>query len=190
MLNIVIFGPPGAGKGTHSIRITEKYKMMHISTGDIFREKISKQTPLGMEAKTYMDQGQLVPDELVVKVLVSVVQRNPDVNGFVFDGFPRTINQAEKLDETLKEKNIPLDLVLSLEVEYEELINRLVKRGLDSGRSDDNFEIINQRIEVYEKQTQPLLEYYKKQNKIESVHGIGSIDDIFADICKVIDKHI
>ncbi len=187
MLNLVIFGPPGSGKGTHSVKLAEKYHLHHLSTGDIFRSEIANQSTLGVEAKKYIDKGKLVPDDLVIKVLLSVLDRQKTARGFIFDGFPRTIVQAQKLDEELGKKGIPIDIVISLEVTDEEIITRLVKRGLDSGRTDDNEEVIRQRLEVYNKQTAPLLEYYTAQRKLTGVDGIGLIENIFTNICQIID---
>lgn len=188
MLNLILFGPPGAGKGTHSLKLVEKYELAHISTGDIFRSEISNKTPLGTKAKNFMDKGELVPDEIVLDMLFSVMDRFTNAKGFVFDGFPRTIVQAEKFDEMLNARSMPVSLVISLEVSDEELIRRLVKRGLESGRSDDTEEVIRQRLDVYNKQTKPLLDYYTKKKILRTMYGIGSIDDIFQDVCKVIGK--
>ncbi|MFH0867323.1 MAG: adenylate kinase [Bacteroidota bacterium] len=190
MLNLILFGPPGAGKGTHSLQLVEKYELVHISTGDIFRSEISNKTELGMKAKSYMDNGQLVPDEIVLDMLFSVMNRVENAKGFVFDGFPRTIVQAEKFDEMLNARCMPVSLVISLDVNDEELVKRLVKRGLESGRSDDTEEVIRQRLDVYNKQTKPLLDYYHKKNLLRSVHGIGTIDDIFISVCEVVEKNI
>lgn len=190
MLNLIIFGPPGAGKGTHSAKLVEKYELAHISTGDIFRSEISNQTELGMKAKSYMDKGALVPDEVVLGMLFSVMERMGNKKGFVFDGFPRTLVQAQKFDEMLGTRNMPVSVVISLEVGDEELVRRLVKRGLESGRSDDTEEVIRQRLEVYNQQTKPLLDYYSKGNLLRTVHGIGSIDEIFLDVCKVVDENL
>ncbi len=188
MLNLIIFGPPGSGKGTHSIKLVEKYKLRHISTGDIFRSEIGNKTTLGMRAKSFMDKGELVPDEVVLDMLFSVMDRYSDAKGFVFDGFPRTIVQAEKFDEMLALRKMPVSLVISLDVNEDELINRLVKRGIESGRTDDTEEVIRQRLNVYNKQTKPLLNYYKKKKLLQSVHGIGRIDEIFEKICSVIEN--
>jgi len=190
MLNIVIFGPPGSGKGTHSVKLAEKKQLYHLSTGDIFRSQIVNKTILGLEAKQYMDKGALVPDDLVIKVLLSTLENQKDAKGFIFDGFPRTIIQAQKLDDELNKKGIPLKLVISLKVNDEEIIKRLVKRGIDSGRTDDNEAVIKQRIDVYNKQTAPLLDYYTRQNKLLCIDGFGEIEDIFANICKIIDENI
>ncbi|OIO99836.1 MAG: adenylate kinase [Bacteroidetes bacterium CG2_30_32_10] len=188
MLNIILFGPPGSGKGTHSIKLAEKMQLYHLSTGDIFRSEISNKTLLGIEAKQYIDKGALVPDDLVIKVLLSTLEKQEKAKGFIFDGFPRTLIQAQKLDEELNKKGIPIKLIISLEVNNKEIITRLVKRGLESGRSDDNEEIIKQRLAFYNKQTAPLLEYYSKQNKLYTIHGVGLIEEIFVDICKTINQ--
>jgi len=188
MLNLILFGPPGAGKGTHSIKIVEKYNLKHISTGDIFRYELGNKTELGLLAKSFMDKGQLVPDEVVIKMLFSVMDKSTDAKGFVFDGFPRTIVQAEKFDEMLEARNMPVSLVISLDVDDEELITRLVKRGIESGRADDTEEVIRQRLEVYNCQTKPLLAYYAQKKILSEVHGVGSIDMIFASVCKKIDE--
>jgi len=188
MLNLIIFGPPGSGKGTHSIKLVEKYELRHISTGDIFRSEIDNKTPLGIKAKGFIDKGELVPDELVLDMLFSVMDRFSDAKGFVFDGFPRTIVQAEKFDEMLALRNMPVSLVISLDVDEEELINRLIKRGIESGRTDDTEDVIRQRFKVYDKQTKPLLNYYKKKKLLQTIHGVGKIDEIFERICTLIDK--
>ena len=189
MFYLIIFGPPGSGKGTHSKKIVEKYDFVHISTGDIFRSEMAKDTDLGKLAKKYIDKGKLVPDNVVLKMLFSNIAMYENPKGFVLDGFPRTIEQAEKLDETILNKTLNTTLVISLDVADDELIARLLKRGEDSHRSDDNEEIIRQRLEVYKQQTKPLLDHYKQKKVLKSINGIGKIDDIFADICKIIDSH-
>lgn len=190
MLNIVLFGPPGAGKGTQSQHIIEKYNLMHLSTGDILRNAIERQTPRGIEAKKYMDRGELVPDELVIGIIGRRLDEYRDkVNGFVFDGFPRTTIQAEELDKMLKEKGVSITLMLGLEVEYDELVARLENRGKFSGRPDDqNIDIIRNRISIYNETTSPVMEYYKSQQKYFGINGMGSIDDIFGRICSTIDR--
>ena len=190
MLNLIIFGPPGAGKGTHSVLLSEKYKLVHLSTGDIFRKEINNKTDLGLKVKSFIDKGKLVPDKLVLDVLFSFMGEHLDANGFVFDGFPRTIVQAEKLGRMLEDMKIPVSIVVSLDVNEEALITRLVKRGIESGRTDDTEEVIRQRLDVYNNQTKPLLDYYKKNNLLHTVYGVGSIDAIFEEICKVIEKNV
>lgn len=180
MLNIVLFGPPGAGKGTQSAKLIDKYNLIHLSTGDILRSEITNGTALGLEAKKLMDQGVLVPDEVVIGMIRSRLEQNPKAAGFIFDGFPRTEAQAEALDMLLEEKNHPIDLMLSLQVDDEELMHRLLLRGKDSGRADDsNPEVINKRITEYNNKTAPLIMYYSTQGKYRAVPGVGSIEEIF-----------
>ncbi len=189
MFNLVLFGPPGSGKGTQSNSIIDKYKLIHISTGDILRSEVNNETPLGLEAKKYMDQGMLVPDEVVIGMISSKLDENPQVNGFIFDGFPRTAAQAEALDKMLDSKGTGINMMLSLEVDNEELIKRLLNRGKDSGRPDDqNEEVIRKRITEYNNKTAPLKEYYTSQNKYCGIPGIGSIDEIFLKLCTKIDS--
>lgn len=189
MLNIVLFGPPGSGKGTQSTNLIEKYKLVHFSTGDILRAEIAAQTPLGLEAKKRMDKGNLVPDEVVIGMIGNKVAANANANGFIFDGFPRTTAQAEALDKLLQEKGTSITIMLALNVEKEELVKRLLHRGKDSGRPDDqNIDVIENRIAVYNKETAIVADFYKKQNKFESIHGMGSIPEIFDRLCKAIDK--
>lgn len=188
MLNIVLFGPPGAGKGTQSAMLVEKYRLNHLSTGDLLRGEIAAGTALGLEAKKLMDQGVLVPDEIVIGMIRSKLEQNPDAKGFIFDGFPRTVKQAEALDALLKEKGTSITIMLALEVSEDELIKRLLNRGKDSGRSDDQDEaIIANRIKEYNMKTAPLADYYAAQNKFKGVDGIGSIEAIFEALCAVID---
>jgi adenylate kinase len=189
MFNLILFGPPGSGKGTQSSRIAEKYNLVHTSTGDIFRKEIRNGSPLGLKVKSIIERGDLVPDDLLVDILRSALQRAEGINGFVLDGFPRTIRQAEDLDKLLAEKNESVSLVLALDVDVEEIVTRLLKRAQLEGRKDDTEEVIRNRMNVYHSQTHPLMEYYDKQGKFISLKGIGSIDNIFADICKVIDKN-
>ena len=179
MLNIVIFGAPGSGKGTQSERIVEKYGINHISTGDVLRAEIKNGTELGKTAKGYIDQGQLIPDELMVDILASVFDSFKDSKGVIFDGFPRTIPQAEALKVMLKERGQDISVMLDLDVPEEELMTRLIKRGKESGRADDNEETIKKRLVVYNTQTSPLKEYH--------INGLGTMEGIFEDICKAVD---
>ncbi|MBI2257877.1 MAG: adenylate kinase [Flavobacteriia bacterium] len=191
MLNIVLFGPPGAGKGTQSEKMIEKYSLIHLSTGDIFRKNIKEESELGKLAKSYIDKGQLVPDEVTINMLKQEVNNHSNAKGFIFDGFPRTNKQAEALDTLLKELNTEVTLMVSLEVEENELKQRLIKRAELSGRSDDaDPKIIQNRIVVYQKETAPVKEYYHNQGKLKSVDGIGSIDDISSNIFKSIDNFL
>lgn len=188
MLNIVLFGPPGAGKGTQSEKLIEKYQLKHLSTGDIFRANIKGATELGTLAKSYMDKGQLVPDEVTIKMLESEVNKYPDAQGFIFDGFPRTKAQAEALDNLLKSKSTSISMMLALEVEEAELKKRLLLRGKDSGRADDqNPDVIQKRIDVYYNETSPVKDYFSTQGKYKGINGIGEIDEIFNLLCKEID---
>ena len=188
MLNIVIFGAPGSGKGTQSERIVEKYGINHISTGDILRAEIKNGTELGKTAKGYIDQGQLIPDELMIDILASVFDSFKDSKGVIFDGFPRTIAQAEALKKMLAERGQDVSVMLDLEVPEDELMVRLIKRGKDSGRADDNEETIKKRLHVYHSQTSPLIDWYKNEKKYQHINGLGTMDGIFADICEAVDK--
>ena len=189
MLNLVLFGPPGAGKGTQSANLIEKYQLLHISTGDILRAEIQNKTKLGLEAKGLMDEGLLVPDNIVIGMIRKVVESNPEAKGFIFDGFPRTKNQASELDLLLNENGGSILLMLSLEVSDEELIKRLLLRGKESSRADDQSEeIIRNRIQEYEKKTAPLKEFYKNQNKYISIEGIGTVGSISEKLFSVIDS--
>ena len=188
MLNIVIFGAPGSGKGTQSERIVEKYGINHISTGDVLRAEIKNGTELGKTAKGYIDQGQLIPDELMIDILASVFDSFKDSKGVIFDGFPRTIAQAEALKKMLAERGQDVSVMLDLEVPEDELMVRLIKRGKDSGRADDNEETIKKRLHVYHSQTSPLIEWYKNEKKYQHINGLGTMDGIFADICEAVDK--
>ena len=187
MLNIVIFGAPGSGKGTQSERIVEKYGINHISTGDVLRAEIKNGTELGKTAKGYIDQGQLIPDELMIDILASVFDSFKDSKGVIFDGFPRTIAQAEALKKMLAERGQDVSVMVDLEVPEDELMVRLIKRGKDSGRADDNEETIKKRLHVYHSQTAPLIDWYKNEKKYQHINGLGTMEGIFAEICEAID---
>ena len=189
MLNIVLFGPPGAGKGTQSEKIIEKYQLAHLSTGDIFRANIKGETELGKLAKSYIDKGQLVPDEVTISMLESEVNKNPDTKGFIFDGFPRTKPQAAALDSFLESKGTQITSMIALEVSEEELKVRLAGRAKTSGRSDDaDPAVIQKRIDTYNAETAPVKDFYVAQDKFVGIDGIGSIESIFDAICTEIDK--
>jgi len=189
MFNLILFGPPGSGKGTQSEKLVEKYGLVHLSTGNLLREEISNRTPLGMEAKNFMDKGQLVPDEVVIGMIDNSLDHHKEALGFLFDGFPRTVAQAQALDRLLELKGTEIALVLALEVSEEELVKRLLNRGKTSGRTDDTNEpVIRKRFAVYINETEPVASHYKKEKKFHSVKGEGSVDEIFNSICTVIDK--
>ena len=188
MLNIVIFGAPGSGKGTQSERIVEKYGINHISTGDVLRAEIKNGTELGKTAKGYIDQGQLIPDELMIDIRASVFDRFKDSKGVILDGFTRTITQAEALKKMLAERGQDVSVMVDLEVPEDELMVRLIKRGKDSGRADDNEETIKKRLHVYHSQTAPLIDWYKNEKKYQHINGLGTMEGIFAEICEAIDK--
>ena len=188
MLNIVLFGPPGAGKGTQSEKILKKYNLVHLSTGDLFRLHLNNETSLGLEAKKYMNKGDLVPDQIVISMVEDKINKSSNVIGFVFDGFPRTINQAIALDNMLEKNNIPIKQMIALKVDENELIKRIKNRAKTSGREDDkSIDKINNRIQVYNEETKPVANYYKKHNKYSEVDGIGEINEIFLKLCSKID---
>ena len=188
MLNIVLFGPPGAGKGTQSSSLIQKYGLNHISTGDLFRKHLTEGTDLGKKAKQYMDDGNLVPDKLVIDMVEVHLNTHKEVKGYIFDGFPRTVAQAEALDDLLSKRGTPIKLMVALQVPEYELKRRLLERGKISGRSDDqNEEKIDNRIRVYNDETMPVADYYRKQSKFVAVNGVGEIEDIFNNLCKEID---
>ncbi|MDE6050069.1 MAG: adenylate kinase [Paramuribaculum sp.] len=183
MYNLVVFGAPGSGKGTQSARLIDEYGLYHISTGELLRDHIARGTELGKVADGYISQGHLIPDELMVSILDDTLEQNPETaNGVIFDGFPRTIPQAKALNEMLEKRGSKVHAVVGLEVEDAELIDRLLKRGQESGRSDDNIDTINERLKVYNNQTSPLREFYIGEGKYHGIKGTGSIDDIFNDI--------
>ncbi|MBW6537412.1 MAG: adenylate kinase [Mariniphaga sp.] len=189
MLNIVLFGPPGAGKGTQAEFLIQSFGLIHLSTGDLLRSEIAAGTKLGLEAKAFMEKGELVPDAVVIGMIKSKLEANKDAKGFIFDGFPRTVDQAKALDELLDANGTPISGMLSLEVEKQELINRLLNRGKISGRADDQDQsIIENRINVYNEKTSPLIEYYKKQNKHFGINGMGTIEEIAGRLKAVVDK--
>jgi adenylate kinase len=189
MLNLVLFGPPGAGKGTQAEFLIESYKLIHLSTGDLLRSEIASQTRLGMEAKAFMDKGELVPDSIVIGMIQSKLEANKDANGFIFDGFPRTVEQADALDNLLNSNQTPISGMLSLEVEHQELVNRLMGRGLVSGRADDqDISVIENRISVYGQKTAPLIKYYEAQGKHFGINGMGTIPEIAERLKKTVDQ--
>lgn len=188
MLNLILFGPPGSGKGTQSEKLIAKYGLKHLSTGDLLRTEISQKTALGLEAKSIMDKGQLVPDEVVIGMISSALDTNPAAKGFLFDGFPRTSAQAEALDKLLELKGTSINIMLAMQVSEEELVSRLLKRGVTSGRSDDNNEgVIRARIAEYNNKTAAVADYYRRFDKVVTVKGEGGIEEIFEGLCKEID---
>lgn len=189
MLNFVLFGPPGAGKGTQSQKLIDKYQLIHISTGDIFRAHIKNQTPLGQKVSQLIADGQLVPDEITIAMLEEEVDRNPDAKGIIFDGFPRTVPQAKALDEFLESKGTSISGVIALDVDQAELTKRIAQRQLETGRVDDQADKLQKRIEEYFNKTIQVLPYYEAQNKLTKVNGIGKIEDIFADLCAVVNQY-
>jgi adenylate kinase len=191
MFNIILFGPPGSGKGTQSEQLIAKFQLKHLSTGDLLRSEIATKTPLGLEAKNFMDKGQLVPDEVVIGMISTALDANPQVKGFLFDGFPRTEAQSEALDKLLQLKKTEIGVVLALQVGEEELVKRLLNRGLTSGRSDDtNEEVIRARITEYEKKTTVVADYYAKFDKVVAIKGEGTVTEIFDALCNEIDKRM
>lgn len=191
MFNIILFGPPGSGKGTQSEKLIETFGLKHLSTGDLLRSEISRKTPLGMEAKSLMDKGQLVPDEVVVGMIHSALDANAEVKGFLFDGFPRTTAQSEALDKLLKLKNTAIGVVLALDVSEEELVKRLLNRGLTSGRSDDtNESVIRARIVEYKEKTTVVANHYAQFDKVVNIKGEGSVEEIFSNLCSEINNRM
>jgi len=188
-MTIILFGPPGSGKGTQSALISEKYKLKHISTGDILRHEMQLGTELGLSAKKYINEGKLVPDELIIKMLMSVIETtDKNLNGVLLDGFPRTTAQAEALEQNLSISNKQTNVLIDLKVDNDELTTRLLLRGKASGRADDNADTIKKRLEVYTEQTLPVSSFYQKLNKYACVDGLGEINTIFEQICSEIDK--
>lgn len=189
MYNIVIFGAPGSGKGTQSENLIKEYNLFHISTGDVLRDNIKRGTKLGVIADQYISKGQLIPDDLMISILSDVLDANPEAKkGVIFDGFPRTIEQAKALNVMLAERNAQVDAVVGLEVDEDELIKRLLKRGEESGRSDDNLETIKSRLDVYHNQTCPLREFYIAEKKYHKIKGMGTVEEIFEEIKKSLSK--
>jgi len=189
MFNLILFGPPGSGKGTQSEKLIAQYGLKHLSTGDLLRSEIANQTPLGLEAKKLMDTGQLVPDEVVIGMISSSLDANPQAKGFLFDGFPRTKAQSQALDSLLQQRGEEINVVLALEVTEEELVKRLLNRGLTSGRSDDtNEDVIRARIGEYNKKTSAVADYYRNFDKVVGIKGEGSVDEIFGALSGEIDK--
>jgi adenylate kinase len=191
MFNLILFGPPGSGKGTQSDNVVNKFGLKHLSTGDLLRREISEQTPLGVEAKKFIDKGQLVPNEVVIGMIDSSLEKHSDAKGFLFDGFPRTVAQAEALDKLLALRKSAISKVIALEVTEDELVKRLLKRGETSGRSDDtNEEVIRKRFAVYKSETEPVAHHYAELGKFESIKGEGSIEDIFAALSNAIEAEM
>lgn len=188
MLNLILFGPPGSGKGTQAANLVDKYQLLHISTGDLFRYEMGNNTPLGLLAKDYMSKGQLVPDEVTIGMLKNKLEAHPEAQGHIFDGFPRTINQARALDEMLKEKGQEINALVALDVDDEEIVKRIMLRGQTSGRPDDNDEnIVRNRIQVYNNETKPVFDHYDEFKKSYKIDGIGSVEEIFGRLSDCID---
>jgi adenylate kinase len=191
MLNIVLFGPPGSGKGTQAQKIVQQFDLVHLSTGDMLRAEIAAQTQLGLEAKMLMDRGELVPDSVVIGMIESQLESNRNAKGFVFDGFPRTVAQASALDDLLEKYSAPIHVVLSLVVSEEELTRRILERGKTSGRPDDqNESIVRNRVAEYKNKTEPLANFYGQQNKLVNIPGEGSIEEVFSLLVAEINRHI
>ncbi|MDD4993654.1 MAG: adenylate kinase [Paludibacter sp.] len=191
MLNIIICGAPGCGKGTQSDLIVKKYDLKHLSTGDLLRNEIAEKSELGIIAESFISKGNLVPDEMIISILAKNIKAfGSDINGVILDGFPRTVAQAEALETLMSSNGTEITVLLDLNVEKDELINRLLKRGETSGRSDDNLETITKRLEVYETKTAPVSNFYKNMNKYAAINGMGSVDDIFGRIEKVLDSKL
>ncbi len=190
MFNLVLFGPPGCGKGTQSERLIARYDLRHLSTGDLLRNEVARATPLGLEAKKFMDNGMLVPDEVVIGMIGSRLEEEPDVRGYIFDGFPRTVAQAAALDRLLSFKQAPIRLVLTLEVPEDELVRRLIERGRISGRTDDNEDVIHKRTKEYFVKTEPVAKYYAEQGKLQRIKGDDAIEVISTALSKEIEKYI
>jgi adenylate kinase len=191
MINLILFGPPGSGKGTQAAKLVEKYNLVHISTGDLFRYEMGNNTPLGVKAKSYMAKGELVPDEVTIGMLRNKVEAHPDATGFIFDGFPRNIQQAEALDQLLEELETSIGALIALHVDDEEIVRRILLRGQTSGRPDDNDEdIIRKRIRIYKNETTPVFDFYAQQGKSHQIEGVGSIPDIFGRLTTLIDQSL
>lgn len=191
MLNIILFGPPGAGKGTQSAKLIDKYELTHLSTGEVFRYNIKNETELGVLAKSFIDKGELVPDEVTNNMVKDFLVRNANEKGFIFDGYPRTIAQGENLDIVLTEMDTSVTMMLALEVDEDELVKRLLERGETSGRVDDqNEDTIRNRFKVYQEETSPLAQFYSDQGKYTGVYGMGVVDDIFYRLCKAIEAKL
>jgi adenylate kinase len=186
MFILILFGPPGAGKGTQAVKIAKKFGWVHVSTGDILRAEVAHATPLGQTVKAVMEGGHLVSDELLIAIMESVFRKNNDASGFVLDGFPRTLNQAEELDAMLSRLGNKVNMVLSLEVDEGELVKRLINRSLEQGRKDDSEEVVRHRLVQYHQHTYPLICYYNEKELMTKVYGVGTIDDIFNELCAVI----
>lgn len=191
MYNLILFGPPGSGKGTQSEKLVEKYDLVHLSTGDLLRVEIAKKSPLGIEAKKLIEKGQLVPDEMVVGIIDNCLEEHKDAKGFLFDGFPRTVNQAEALDRLLGLRKMAIDSVLALEVNYDELVKRILNRGKTSGRADDSDEeIVRKRFAVYHRDTEPVANYYKEKDLLKIVKGSGTVAETFEALCGEIEQAV
>ncbi len=190
MLNVIIFGAPGAGKGTQSKLLIEKYGLTHLSTGDILRNEISENTELGQHTKSIIEQGKLVPDDVICKIIEKKISEITETNGFMFDGFPRTVNQAKMLEDLLTKMNMSVAVVINLDVPREELVSRMLLRAKNEDRPDDNVETINKRFDEYENKTVPVADFYRLQNKLSEINGLGSIEDIFKRIESVVGKYL
>ncbi len=189
MINLILFGPPGSGKGTQAAKLVETYSLLHISTGDLFRYEMGNNTPLGQEAKSYINKGELVPDSVTIGMLRNKVEANPDVKGYIFDGFPRNIVQSQALDELLQESAGEVSQLIMLEVSDDEIVERLLNRGKTSGRADDTNEaIIRNRLDIYKSETSPVFDYYSTMNKSIKVNGVGTVEEIFERLCKEINN--